>query len=222
MRNPNMKRWGLTALLVLLGLFPYAIADTGTKDKASKDYKVGERLPAASNKPASSSIPYRALNWDELMPTDWDPMKALKGLDLSKMEDSDPRAMEALEKVRIAWNDAPVVPKLNGARIEIPGFVVPLDVDPNQVKEFLLVPYYGACIHVPPPPSNQVLHVVVPKTLTKKQQAVLKNAVTMYGAISVSGTLETVSINTPMGFSSYRLKADLLDSYKPPETSPTH
>lgn len=215
----NMKRWGLIALLMLFGILSNAISGEGNKDKSSKSYKVGERLPTAPKAAAGASAPYRKLNWDELMPADWDPMKALKGLDLSKMQDSDPRAMEALEKVRAAWNDAPIVPELNGARVEIPGFVVPLDVDAGRVKEFLLVPYFGACIHVPPPPSNQVLHVLVPKTLTKEQQAALKNAVLMYGTISVSGTLETVSINTAMGFSSYRIKANSIDPYKTPENS---
>ena len=29
----------------------------------------------------------------------------------------------------------------------------------GRTTEFLLVPYFGACIHVPPPPSNQIVHV---------------------------------------------------------------
>lgn len=213
-----MKRWRLVVLLILFGVFSNAISGDRAKEKSSKTYKVGEKLPKSANEP-NIAASYRKLNWDELMPQDWDPMKALKGLDLSKMQDSDPRAMEALEKVRATWNDAPIVPELNGAKVEIPGFVVPLDVDPDRVKEFLLVPYFGACIHVPPPPSNQVLHVLVPKTLTKQQQAALKNAVLMYGTISVSGTLETVSVNTAMGFSSYRIQANSIDPYKAPENA---
>jgi hypothetical protein len=216
-----MKRWGLIALLMLCGMLSNAISGDGNKDKSSKSYKVGERLPISSKAIAGASAPYRKLNWDELMPADWDPMKALKGLDLSKMQDSDPRAMEALEKIRATWNDAPIVPELNGARIEIPGFVVPLDVDTDHVKEFLLVPYFGACIHVPPPPSNQVLHIIVPKTLTKAQQAALKDAVQMYGSISVSGVLEIVSVHTTMGFSSYRIRAISVASYKPTENAKT-
>lgn len=197
-------------LFVFLGLMLAGNGQAASKDQ--QPYKVGERLPAATSQPGA----YRALNWDELMPTDWDPMKALKGLDLAKMDDADPRAIKALEKVRGLWNDAPVVPALNGARIEIPGFVVPLDVDTETVREFLLVPYFGACIHVPPPPSNQVLHVLTPKNISKEQKKALKNAVLLYGALSVSGTLEVVSTQTLMGFASYRLKAEQLSAYKPP------
>lgn len=201
-------------LVLVLGFASFAFSGADSK----KDYKVGDRLPKTAPTPVASSEPYRKLNWDELMPADWDPMKALKGIDLSKMEDSDPRAMEALQTVRESWNNAPIEPKLDGARIEIPGFVVPLDVDSKSVKEFLLVPYFGACIHVPPPPSNQVLHVLTPKNLTKDQQQALRNAVLMNGTISVSGTLETAPIRTAMGFASYRLKADRVDPYKAPET----
>lgn len=58
--------------------------------------------------------------------------------------------------------NAPVVESLNGKLVKIPGFVVPLEGDENSVTEFLLVPYFGACIHVPPPPSNQIIYVKFP------------------------------------------------------------
>jgi len=50
--------------------------------------------------------------------------------------------------------------ELNGSEVKIPGFVIPLEGDANTVTEFLLVPYFGACIHVPPPPPNQIIYVV--------------------------------------------------------------
>ena len=52
---------------------------------------------------------------------------------------------------------------LVGQSIKIPGFAVPLEGDDGfeYIDEFLLVPYFGACIHVPPPPPNQVIHVVL-------------------------------------------------------------
>ena len=53
--------------------------------------------------------------------------------------------------------------KLIGKSIKIPGFAVPLEGDDGfeYINEFLLVPYFGACIHVPPPPPNQVIHVIL-------------------------------------------------------------
>lgn len=53
---------------------------------------------------------------------------------------------------------------LSGQEIRLSGFVVPLERDQdNHLCEFLLVPYFGACIHVPPPPVNQIVHVRLPK-----------------------------------------------------------
>jgi hypothetical protein len=54
---------------------------------------------------------------------------------------------------------APVVASLDGKRVHIGGYIVPLDFDATRVKEFLLVPFVGACIHVPPPPANQIVYV---------------------------------------------------------------
>ena len=53
--------------------------------------------------------------------------------------------------------DAPVVDTYDGKRVKIPGFVVPLEGTAELTTEFLLVPFFGACIHVPPPPSNQIV-----------------------------------------------------------------
>ena len=52
-----------------------------------------------------------------------------------------------------------IVEELNGQRVRIPGYLLPLEMTDTKVKEFLLVPYIGACIHVPPPPPNQIVHV---------------------------------------------------------------
>ena len=52
-----------------------------------------------------------------------------------------------------------VVDQLNGRDVRIPGFLLPLNYEGEKVTEFLLVPVVGACIHVPPPPPNQMVHV---------------------------------------------------------------
>jgi len=213
-----MKFLSASLALSLSGALILAAISLKAPAETKQEYKIGERLPATKPTVPAANISYRKLNWDELMPADWDPMKPLKGLDLNKLQDADPKAMEALGKAKESWNNAPVDPKLNGQHVEIPGFVVPLDVDPNKVKEFLLVPYFGACIHVPPPPSNQLIHVLTTRPLTKEQQKMLRNALLMQSAVSVSGLLETMSANTSMGVSSYRLSAELVELYKPPES----
>ncbi|NCP65545.1 MAG: DUF3299 domain-containing protein [Paraglaciecola sp.] len=80
--------------------------------------------------------------------------------------------------------DAPVVPSLDGKVVKIPGFVVPLESDQRLTTEFLLVPYFGACIHVPPPPPNQIVYV---KFSTGVPIDNLNDAVWVTGTLSTSG-----------------------------------
>ena len=97
---------------------------------------------------------------------------------------------------------------LNGRLIRIPGFIVPLEIDPEgRVTEMFLVPFFGACIHVPPPPANQIVHVVSPKPVP--------NAATM-DAVWVSGKLALSATATAMGRSSYRLTAATVEAYRKP------
>ena len=120
------------------------------------------------------------------------------------MLDSDPRANAALEKLRQEWDNAPGNPALNGAEVRIPGFVVPLEREGNALREFLLVPYFGACIHVPPPPANQIVHVVSAKPIP--------GTATM-DAVWVSGKLGLFPSKTLMGSASYRLQAAAVEPY---------
>ena len=48
---------------------------------------------------------------------------------------------------------------LNNKNIKIAGYITPIAFDGENVTEFLFVPYRGACIHVPPPPANQIIYV---------------------------------------------------------------
>lgn len=190
------------AALLAASAWPVVAQDVLQKGATKSEYKVGDRL--AQDK-AAASKEFKEVTWEALVPKHWDPAKQFKDLDLDKLDDSDPRAMEALERLRQAWDDAPVEPSLNGARIRIPGFVVPLDTQGGQVKEFLLVPYFGACIHTPPPPANQIIHVVATKPLKNVQ---------IMDPVWVSGTLGTGRTNTEFGTSGYRMKVEAVKPYQ--------
>jgi hypothetical protein len=115
--------------------------------------------------------------------------------------------MRALDALKQAWDHAPAAPAMDKARIRIPGFVVPLDGVGGAVHELLLVPYFGACIHTPPPPANQVIHVTL-KTSVK--------GLRMMDAIWVSGQLQVAASETGMGTASYRMDAVSVAPYKEP------
>lgn len=168
---------------------------------SAADYKVGDRLPATKG----AAKGFKEIMWDDLMPQGWDPMAAFKGVDLNKLQDNDPKAIDLLASVRKEWDKAPVEPKLNGQRIKIPGFVVPLERKGDEVIEFLLVPYFGACVHVPPPPSNQVVHVVPAKPV--------KGMRTME-TFWVSGTISLQGGDSGMGVYAYRIAAERVEPYQ--------
>ncbi len=192
----------LLSVVLLVGVQASALSQDAVS-KGKTDYKVGERLKQGSA--AGAAQAFKEISWEDLVPTHWNPEKLFKDLNFDTLEDNDPRAMEALELMRKEWNEAPVEPSLNGKRIRIPGFVVPLDTERGQIREFLLVPYFGACIHTPPPPANQIIHVVAAKPLKNVQ---------IMDAVWVNGTLGMARTDTEFGTSGYQMNAETVTPYK--------
>lgn len=109
----------------------------------------------------------RELYWEDLVPADYTQPES------EVLHDGSMTQMNL---------NAPVVAKFDGEKVKIPGFVVPLEGDDKLTTEFLLVPYFGACIHVPPPPPNQIVYVKFSEGVP------IDN---LYDAIWVTGTMST-------------------------------
>lgn len=191
-----------------------ASAGAGQGDAGS----AGNTRRAIADEPAPASIAprgttggrvsYTPTDWETLIPPDWEPLKDFKSLDFNSMSDSDPRAIAALRKLQQAWKNAPLNPAIQRERIEISGFIVPLDSsDPKTIEELLLVPYFGACIHVPPPPSNQVIHVTLKEPL---------RGFKMMDPVTVRGELRPSRTDTRYGSAGYRLDAVEVSAYDIP------
>ena len=140
----------------------------------------------------------RTITWDILVPQGWEPFKEFKDMNFQAMDDGDPKAMVMLKKMRDVWDNAPVNSAVVGQTVRIPGFVVPLEDSKDGLKEFLLVPYFGACVHSPPPPANQIVHVL-PKSPAKGLRSM--------DAVWITGTLTTGRTDSYMGAASYRIEA---------------
>jgi hypothetical protein len=97
---------------------------------------------------------------------------------------------------------APVVETLDGKRVRIGGYVVSLDFDATKVKEFLLVPFVGACIHVPPPPANQIVYVKSDRGFEVTGQ---------FDPVWVTGTLKVSTQFTGLAEAGYSLEADTVE-----------
>ncbi|MBG7620479.1 DUF3299 domain-containing protein [Herbaspirillum sp. AP02] len=188
---------------------------SGVADASSGQYEIGEQLkqtPAVTDQPYKASGKlvdgYQEIAWEALIPKDWDPMAPFKGLKLDQLTDDDPRADAALWKAKKYWKEAPVDASMEGKPVRLPGFVVSLDREGEALKEFLLVPYFGACIHVPPPPANQIIHV--------RSAKAVKNVRTM-DAVWISGVIKVERSDSSMGASSYSMKAISVEPYTAPD-----
>jgi len=90
----------------------------------------------------------RELDWLELMPPD----------ELEALQSAPPVVHDGNFKA-LQSGSAKTVPGMDGQRVRIPGYIVPIESDgAGDLVEFFLVPYFGACIHVPPPPPNQIIY----------------------------------------------------------------
>lgn len=188
--------------ILLLALLTVGIADASTTDTGKK-----------KNSP---KITYKTAHWDDLIPAD--DLDALVNPPMYLMEiedgsyedqisgqiqnqidaDNDNRYQQALVSTK-------VMPEMDGQAIRIPGFVVPLEFDDEQViTEFFLVPYFGACIHTPPPPPNQIIYVNAPQGLTLEY---------LSDPFWISGTISTKLVENDMASAAYSLEMDSYELY---------
>ena len=163
---------------------------------------VGTPAPVVKPGPTAPAGAAHELDWDELLSPD---VRArFSGGPPPPTHDTlGEGGLAAQQMMDFSINKA-----LDGALIKIPGFIVPLDVGKDGlVTDFFLVPYFGACIHVPPPPPNQIIHVNPAQPL--KSEAASE-------AVWVSGILETVRSETGMGNASYRMRGVTVTPYRKP------
>ena len=204
---PPVLRVCFLALLLALALSGSRAASAADAPQDAGRYALGDRLEN-SGENALADGRYKEIEWTELIPSSWNPADAFAGMNLDEMEDDDPRVQRAFEQFRKIWDEAPVNPAIGETLIKVPGFVSPLDFDGEAgLKEFLLVPYFGACIHVPPPPANQIIHITLEEPLAEIQAM---DPVWVYGKIVIRRT------DTDMGGVGYAMVPDRVELYTDP------
>jgi hypothetical protein len=102
---------------------------------------------------------------------------------------------------------------LDGQTVRIPGYLLPLEFSGKEITEFLLVPWVGACIHTPPPPPNQIVHVKADKPVAN---ATLFAPIWVTGRLSIAASKKSLYLvdgesNIDIGYS---LRASTVEPYK--------
>lgn len=152
---------------------------------------------------SAAALAVEELTWDDLIPAGYEePMPAPQTMhDLSSMGEIIDETGDPAEQLNPA---APVVSELNGRQVRLPGYVVPLDLSEGRVIEFLLVPYFGACIHVPPPPSNQIVHVRTSKGIALDA---------LYQPFWISGPMRVERVESELAAAGYQINASTIEPY---------
>lgn len=150
------------------------------------------------------------IKWDDLIPAEYQSEKiAARYKDqLDKFEEDDysPEAEALYKKINEELNNAPANQLINNKHISLPGFIAPLNQHNGVITEFLLVPYFGACIHVPPPPANQTVFVKVADNNGIKIDD-------SYGAFWISGNILIDGKKTDIGMAGYHIKNAVIEPY---------
>ncbi len=154
---------------------------------------------------------YEDIDWTELMPAedlsallnrpaflddiaDGSAQDSLDSFQQRQLED------EQAQQYQAALSSTRVIQGFDGKAIRIPGFIVPLEQNEDkEVTRFFIVPYFGACLHMPPPPPNQILYV------ESEQGITLENLFDPYwfeGVVSIEQKVDA------MGTSAYSLSLD--------------
>jgi hypothetical protein len=148
----------------------------------------------------------RALTWEELVPEGEEArLRALYAEQYAKT--GAPAEIEegGASDVATQIGSFATVDALAGERVRLPGYTVPFAYGADaEITEFLLVPYYGACLHLPPPPPNQTVYVVSQTPIKLRDLA---------QAVWIEGVLRVTTESTALADAAYTIELDRFEVY---------
>ena len=149
------------------------------------------------------------ITWEDLVAPGYDADSIIEKYTplIDELEHGSDAALELYKKMDAEFNSAPGNPEFASQKVSIPGFIAPLEQLNGLITEFLLVPYFGACIHMPPPPSNQTLYVKVAADYAIRNED-------SYEPIWVSGELTMDGKTTDIGSASFQIDNALISKYQ--------
>lgn len=145
----------------------------------------------------AAAAQYREIMWDDLIPPGVPYSEIIGEGEMDEMKDT--------WKPIFDENGTKLNTALNGELVKLPGYIAPLEAGSKGISTFILVPYVGACIHVPPPPPNQLVYVT---TDTPWQSESLWDAIWVYGRMT------THMRSTELAEIGYELTAEKIELYE--------
>lgn len=142
----------------------------------------------------------RELSWDDLLP------ESERNALLAPQQDIQPLFDDESGTAAVQNGSSQVNKQLDGVTVKLPGFIVPLGIDQqSRVSEFLLVPYFGACLHMPPPPPNQIVYVKMSAPMRLES---------MYDPVWVIGKLSTSGTSSQLADAAYSIAGVRTEKYE--------
>jgi uncharacterized protein len=156
----------------------------------------------------SQPVP-KEIDWDELIPEGYrqDNILAKYQSRIDSLQDNSEESWQLYQAIEEEMTNAPLNEKLNEQWIKLPGFIAPFKHKDTLITEFLLVPYFGACIHVPPPPTNQIVFV-------KTAQGHGIEIDDIFQPFWVMGQISVQRKKTDVGEAGYRISEATIASYE--------
>ncbi|SEN04698.1 DUF3299 domain-containing protein [Nitrosomonas marina] len=211
-----MKPEFISRTILLIGLISAMIIGCSQNESNSiPDKGTGKHASLGSAQETKKNL-YRTIEWIDLMPQDdldalMNPPDYLDEIEDGSDDDqlsnqlmlaidqtSDDRYMQALTSTR-------VMPEFDNLNIRLPGFIVPLEFDAQlNVTRFFLVPFFGACIHVPPPPPNQIVYGIFEQGL--KLEA-------LHEPVWLTGRLRTTLTENDVATAAYAMEVTSVTKY---------
>lgn len=152
---------------------------------------------------ASFSNEYMEIEWTDLETPGQGMEDVVKAYEsqLEALDDHSEELAALIEKIEAEFNDLPANPAINGKKVKLSGFITPLDVDDSSgmLKTFLLVPYFGACIHVPPPPPIMIVQV-------EPEEGESIHMDDSFYPVWVYGIISTDTVSTELAEASYQMR----------------
>ena len=194
-------------VIFALTLMPLLIAQVPAQGAENK----------TTGKQGALSSEYVTIQWTDLLPQDEvdilsNPPDYLNDIEDGSAEDqlnspmNNSIVVEMEDRYQQALVSTRVKSEMDGRAVRIPGFIVPIEFNGDQtITEFFLVPYFGACLHMPPPPPNQIIYV-------KSAEGLKLEA--LYYPFWISGDLKASMVENDMATAAYSMEMNNYEAYQ--------